>query len=110
MTRTLIIMLLSLCAGLKCQVTEFSNYTWTTFPSLPEQDSVKAVNGCVITLERRITEVYANKEEVFEEISIFHRKIRVESHDAINSFNKIYIARRKDHRIAQGKHPPGRKP
>ena len=91
MTRTLIIMLLSLCAGLKCQVTEFSNYTWTTFPSLPEQDSVKAVNGCVITLERRITEVYANKEEVFEEISIFHRKIRVESHDAINSFNKIYI-------------------
>jgi hypothetical protein len=73
------------------QVPEFERYNWNTFPEVPEIDTVKAVNGSVINLERRITEVYPNHEDVFEEISIFHRRIRVETHEAVNRFNKIYI-------------------
>jgi hypothetical protein len=54
-------------------------------------DTIKAIDGAVILLERRITEVYVNKENIFEETYVFHKKIRVETHEAINSFNKIYI-------------------
>ena len=77
--------------GLAGQAPEYSGYNWTTFPAAKEIDTVKAVNGSVITLESRITDVYANKENIFEEISIFHRKIRVMTHEAVNDFNKIYV-------------------
>ena len=91
MIRNLLYIFFFISAGLSGQVTEFSGYNWKSFPEAPESDSVKAVNGSIITLERRITEIYANKEDIFEEIGVFHRKIRVENHDAVNNFNKIYI-------------------
>lgn len=73
------------------QKMEFSGYDWNTFPSVAIPDTVKPVNGATITLERRINEVYLNAEDIFEELSIFHRRIKVASHDAINNFNKFYI-------------------
>ncbi len=76
---------------LVAQSPEYSGYNWSTFPAAKEIDTVKAVNGSVITLERRISDVYANKDNLFEEISIFHRKIRVMTHEAVNDFNKIYV-------------------
>jgi hypothetical protein len=91
MTRYYLFILLLFSAGLSAQKTEFSEYDWNTFNALPVPDSIKPLNGSLITLERHINEVYLNKDEVFEEISIYHRKIRVESHDAINRFNKIYV-------------------
>jgi hypothetical protein len=91
MKRHLVPLLLLFCLQVAGQATEFSGYNWSTFASAPVNDTVKAVNGSVITLDRRITEVYINKDDFFEEINVFHRKIRVLTHDAINNFNKIYI-------------------
>lgn len=91
MIRNLLIVFLLSGTLASAQMPEFEGYNWNTFPEIPETDTVKAINGSLITLERRITEVYPNKQDVFEEISIFHRKIRVETHDAVNRFNKIYI-------------------
>lgn len=70
---------------------EFSHYSWNTLPAPQGGDTIKAVDGAVILMERRITEVYLNKENYFEEIAVFHRKVKVETHEAINAFNKIYI-------------------
>jgi len=79
-----------LSAGLFAQ-TEFESYTWNTIPALNQSDTIKSVEGTVVLLERRITEIYANKQSVFEEIYVFHKKIKVESHQAVNEQNKIYI-------------------
>jgi hypothetical protein len=73
------------------QKMEFSGYDWNTFPPAVVSDTIKPINGATIALERRINEVYLNKEDVFEELSIFHRRIKVSTHDAINNFNKFYI-------------------
>jgi hypothetical protein len=91
MKSKLISLLLFCSIMLAGQAPEFSGYNWSTFPPAKEIDTVKAVRGSVITLERRITDVYANKDNIFEEISIFHRKIRVTTHEAINEFNKIFV-------------------
>jgi hypothetical protein len=91
MKQALVIPIIFCCFLLAGQSPEYSGYNWSTFPAAKEIDTVKAVNGSVITLERRITDVYANKENIFEEISIFHRKIRVMTHEAVNDYNKIYI-------------------
>jgi hypothetical protein len=91
MKQIIIVLFIFCCLGLAGQAPEYSGYNWTTFPATKEIDTVKAVNGSVITLERRITDVYANKENIFEEISIFHRKIRVVTHEAVNDYNKIYV-------------------
>jgi hypothetical protein len=91
MKNLLIFLLLFSCTWLAGQAPEYSGYNWSTFPAAKEIDTVKAVGGSVITLERHITDVYANKDNIFEEISIFHRKIRVTTHEAINDFNKIYV-------------------
>lgn len=69
----------------------YTGYGWNTLPAPAGGDTIKAVDGAVILLERRITEVYVNRENNFEETYVFHKKIRVESHEAINSYNKIYI-------------------
>ena len=69
----------------------YSKYNWTTMPEPVYNDSIKSADGAAIMLERRITEVYANKQQLFEETYVYHKKIKVETHDAINNFNKIYI-------------------
>ncbi len=72
--------------------TEFESYNWNTFPSTSKADTIQSQNGAAVTLERRITEVYLNKEKYFEEIYVYHKKIRVDSHDALNLYNKIYVS------------------
>jgi hypothetical protein len=79
-----------LSTGLFAQ-TEFESYTWNTIPAKNQADTIKSVDGTVVLLERRVTEVYLNKENIFEEISILHRKIKVETNQAIDAQNKIYI-------------------
>jgi hypothetical protein len=69
----------------------YNNYSWNTIPATGNTDTIKSVNGAKITLERHITELYANKEGRFEELNIFHRRIKVETHAAVNNFNKIYV-------------------
>jgi hypothetical protein len=91
MRRLLLPVMLLLGCLLKAQNPEFEGYNFTTFPVPNDIDTVKPVDGSVITLERHITDVYLNKDNLFEEIDIFHRKIRVYSHEAINNFNKIYV-------------------
>jgi hypothetical protein len=91
MIRLFVIACLLHSCSLFGQKAEFAEYDWNTFPAQPVSDTIQPVNGCLITLERRINEFYLNKDDEFEEISIYHRKVRVESHDAINRFNKIYI-------------------
>ncbi len=70
---------------------EFENYNWNTMPAQNQADTIKSVDGSVVLLERRITEVYLNEKDIFEEIYVFHKKIKVESHQAVNEQNKIYI-------------------
>lgn len=72
--------------------TEFESYNWNTFSSTSKADTIQSQNGAAVTLERRITEVYLNKEKYFEEIYVYHKKIRVDSHDALNQYNKIYVS------------------
>ncbi|MCX6281174.1 MAG: hypothetical protein NTU51_04370 [Bacteroidetes bacterium] len=71
--------------------TRYETYTWNTFPAETNNDTVKSTNGSVILLERDIKEVYLNKENLFEEILVRHRKIRVDTYSAINQNNKIFI-------------------
>ncbi len=74
------------------QKTEFESYDWNTIETERNTDTIKCVNGVAVTLDRRIFEVYLNAENYFEEVFVFHRKIKVESHDALSAFNKIYIS------------------
>jgi hypothetical protein len=90
MKRILTFLLILLSTGL-CAQTEFESYTWNTVSAKNQPDTIKSVEGSVIMLERRITELYTNKENVFEEIYVYHKKIKVESHQAVDEQNKIYI-------------------
>lgn len=72
--------------------TEFEKYNWNTFPAESSGDTIKCVNGAAVTLERRIIETYLNPEKYFENIYVYHRKIRIDSNGALGAFNKIYIS------------------
>lgn len=89
--KNLIIFLLLLFPIFLCAQSKYSEYNWNTLPVTNNADTIKAVDGAVILLERRITEVYINKQQNFEENFVYHKKIRVETHQAIDQFNKIYI-------------------
>ncbi len=91
MTRNIFITFLLISNYVAGQVTEYETYDWNTIPEIQLSDSVKPVNGVKITFERRVKEVYLNKNNYFEEINVLHRKIRVETDDAIDNNNKIYI-------------------
>lgn len=71
--------------------TQYATYNWETIPVPVVTDTVKAIDGALIKLERRITEVYTNSKNLFEEIYVYHKKVKVETHEAIDNFNKIYI-------------------
>jgi len=90
MKEILTFLFILLSTGLWAQ-TEFESYNWNTLPAKNQADTIKSVSGTVVLLERRITEVYANKEKVFEEIFVYHKKIKVETHQAIDGQNKIYV-------------------
>lgn len=90
--RIYLIFIILLWASIARSQTVYNNYSWNSIPVTFNTDTIKSVNGVVIALDRHITEVYANKDNDFEELFIFHRRIKVESHKAIDSYNKIYIA------------------
>jgi len=74
------------------QKTEFESYDWDTFSTVQNSDTMKTVNGAAVTLDRRIFETYLNAENYFEEIFVYHRKVKVDSHIALANYNKIYIS------------------
>ena len=76
---------------LSAQETKYDKYSWEPSPPVIQNDTVKAVDGVRITFERRIKEVYVNKENNFEEINVFHRRIKLDTHNAIDNYNKIYV-------------------
>ncbi len=69
----------------------FDRYTWDSRPATGNPDTVKSKDGAVIMLERHMTEVFSNDEGYFEEIGVFHKKIKTETTQAIDDYNKIYI-------------------
>lgn len=71
--------------------TRYSGYSWNSFPEEKVNDSIKSKNGTLVLLERIIREVFINKENSFEEILVYHRKVRVETTAAVSQNNKIYI-------------------
>lgn len=87
----ILITLLMLSSSLLYAQTQFDTYSWNTLPVKNNADTITCVNGMKTTLERRITEIYANKEGNFEEIAVFHKKVKVETHKALNEYNKIYV-------------------
>lgn len=90
MKHILIILLFVSALRLTAQ-TEFSNYSWNTFPPKHQTDTIKSQDGTVILLERRITEIYLNSENFFEELFVLHKKVKVETNQAVDEQNKIYI-------------------
>lgn len=92
MKRILFLLLISFPIFSFSQKTEFESYGWDTFPAIKNSDTIKCVNGAAITLDRRIFETYLNAENYFEEIFVYHRKVKIDSHNALSSFNKIYIS------------------
>jgi hypothetical protein len=79
-------------SGILCgQETKYEKYNWSAKPEVRPNDTVNPVNGVKFTFERRIKEVYLNKEDNFEEINVFHRRIKVETNNAIDNYNKIYV-------------------
>ena len=42
-------------------------------------------------IQDQIIEFFLNKEQIFEEIQVLHRKIRVDNTSAVNMHNKIYV-------------------
>ena len=54
-------------------------------------DTIKTVDGAAILFEKRIQEVIPNKDGIFEEIYVFHRMVKVETANAVSSFNRIYV-------------------
>jgi Domain of Unknown Function with PDB structure (DUF3857) len=91
MKQYLTIALLLISGILSGQGTKYENYNWNTIPEVPQKDTVNPVNGVKFTFERRIKELYLNKDSFFEEINVFHRRIRVETNNAIDNYNKIYV-------------------
>lgn len=91
MRKVLFLILMNLPILLFSQ-TEYGSYNWDTFAAPQNQDTIKCVNGVAVMLERRIFEIYVNPEKSFEEIFVYHRKIKTDSHDALASFNKIYVS------------------
>jgi hypothetical protein len=71
--------------------TTYENYNWNTFPPSGTPDTIVSESGATVTLERRITEIYANKEGYFEEIFVSHKRMKLETHAAVDEYNKIYI-------------------
>lgn len=90
MKKLLIITVLFIPLFLSAQ-NEFESYNWNTIPAQNRADTIKNVDGTVVLLERRITEIYLNAKDIFEEIYVFHKKVKVESHQAVDEQNKIYI-------------------
>lgn len=91
MRKVLFLLLMNLPILLFSQ-TEFETYNWDTYAAPQNQDTVQCVNGVAVTLERRIFEVYINPEKYFEEIFVYHRKLKIGSHDALSGSNKIYVS------------------
>jgi hypothetical protein len=73
------------------QETKYEKYNWSPAPEILKNDTVKPVDGVKYTFERRIKELYLNKDNFFEEINVFHRRIKVETNSAIDNYNKIYV-------------------
>jgi hypothetical protein len=92
MLRSLIIFFTVLPFMAFAQSPRFQSYDWNTIPATHPADTIKSVGGVVVLFERRISEIYINSEQYFEEINIFHRKIKVETHEAVDDNNKIYIS------------------
>lgn len=91
MIKYLVIALLLVSSLLSVYGTKYDKYNWNSIPEALINDTVRPVDGVKITFERRIKEVYLNEENYFEEIIVFHRRIRVETHNAIDNYNKIYV-------------------
>jgi hypothetical protein len=73
------------------QDTEYASYSWSNIPTINNSDTIKTFDGAAVLFEKRIQEVFANKEEIFEEIYVFHRMIKVETANAVSRFNRIYV-------------------
>ncbi|MBK7214804.1 MAG: hypothetical protein IPH88_16220 [Bacteroidales bacterium] len=89
--RILFIFLISFLSISLFAQSKFGKYSWSTFPINGKPDTVKCINGASIMLERRILEVVTNQEDQFEEVVVFHKKLKLDSHAAIDNYNKIYI-------------------
>lgn len=92
MRKIIFLILISFPFLLFGQKTEFESYTWDTFPAVHNSDTIKSLNGAAVTLDRRIFETYLNAENYFEEMFVYHRNVKIDSHNALASFNKIYIS------------------
>lgn len=92
MKRTQIFLILVLQVNLLFgQKIEFINYNWDNKPILPSTDTIKSEKGVIFLLEKKINEIYLNKDQIFEELSVYHRQVKVLTTDALSAYNRFYI-------------------
>lgn len=70
---------------------KYSSYDWDSSPKFSQTDTIKAENGVIFLLERKINEVYINKDQIFEELNVYHRQVKVLTTDALVGYNRFYI-------------------
>ncbi len=90
MKNLLTLLLVFIFQGLYSQ-TVYDKYTWDIVPASGIADTMTPVKGAIVEQEKRITEIYLNQDDYFEEINVLHRKFRLETTPAIDNYNKIYI-------------------
>ncbi len=71
---------------------QYQTYTWNSLPTPEVSDTVSSPNGAVVELERRIIEVYSNSKDQFEDFFVYHKKVKVNTTDALSANNKIFIS------------------
>jgi hypothetical protein len=71
--------------------TKFGKYHWDSMPIPTQSETIAPKNGELVLLDRNIYEIYINSKQLFEELRVVHKKIKVDTHDAISRNNTIYI-------------------
>lgn len=71
--------------------TKFGKYHWDSMPIPTQSETIAPKNGELVLLDRNIFEIYTNPKQFFEELRVVHKKIKVDTHDAISRNNTIYI-------------------
>ena len=56
---------------------DYQSYCWESNPKPVNGDTLELKNGAAIIQEKRIMEVFANSENIFEEMHVFHQKSKV---------------------------------
>lgn len=83
----LVLLLIFTICKLRAQDNFYSTYTWETSPSYSVENESKGL----VALKEKIVEEYLFEDDAFVEYYIEHRVLWLNSDDAIEEYNKVYL-------------------